>query len=63
MRVSPPRVTPQVEAAPRPSAGSPGADAHRQTGFVLGEEVDLVVNGLWIEGQVVDLSAGARFRK
>ena len=41
MRVSPPRFTPTAMGAPRPPAGTPGADAHRQTGFVLGEEVDI----------------------
>lgn len=63
MRVSPPKVFGEAVAAGKPPAGSAGAqDAYRQTGFVLGAEVDLVVSGLALEGQVADTSSGAKFR-
>jgi len=62
MRVSPPRVFPEAAGAPRPAAGSPGADAHRQAGFVLGNEVDSVLLGLELEGEVAAASAGSKFR-
>ena len=63
MRVSPPKVFGEAVAAGKPPAGSAGAqDAYRQTGFVLGAEVDLVVSGLALEGQVADASSGAKFR-
>lgn len=62
MRVSPPKVFPEALGAPRPAAGTPGADAHRQIGFVLGNEVELVLLGLEAEGEVAAASAGAKFR-
>lgn len=37
-------------------------DAHRQTGFVLQGDVDLVLDGLNGEGAVAQLAAGAKFR-
>lgn len=61
-RVSPPRIVPQPEAAPRPPAGSPSADAYRQTSFVLGDDIALVLEGLSIEGAVANASAGAKYR-
>ena len=63
MRVSPPKVFPGVSGAPRPAPGSPAADAFRQTGFVLGGEVDLVLRGLALESSVAEASAGAKYRK
>lgn len=64
MRVSPPRISPVATRSSRPPADPPGpADAHRQSGFVLGGEIDLVVEGLNLEGAVAEASAGARFRK
>ncbi|MCK9519424.1 MAG: hypothetical protein M0R74_10455 [Dehalococcoidia bacterium] len=62
MRVSPPRIIPQVSLAPKPPLAAPGADAYRQTGFVLGKDLDLIVRGLEIEGQVAEASSGAKFR-
>lgn len=63
MRVSPPRVTLQPARAPRPPAGSPSADAHRQAGFVLGGDLDLAIEGLELEGAIVEASTGAAYRK
>ena len=62
MRIAPPRVTPEALPAPKPPAGSPGADAYRQTSFVLGGEVDAILTALNAEGTVAAASAGARFR-
>jgi hypothetical protein len=62
MRVSPPRIVPQVSRAAKPPLASPGADAYRQTGFVLGRDVDLVVRGLELEGAIAEASSGAKFR-
>lgn len=41
---------------------SPSADAHRQTGFVLGGDLDLIVRGLELEANVVEASSGAKHR-
>ncbi len=62
-RVSPPRIHPEAERSSRPPAGSAGSvDAHRQTTFVLGETVDLVLNGLRLESAVASEAAGSRYR-
>jgi len=62
-RVSPPRVHPEAERSSRPPAGSAGSvDAHRQTTFVLGETVDLVLEGLRLESAVASEAAGSRYR-
>lgn len=42
------------------AAGS--ADAYRQTGFVLGKDIDMVVRGLELEGAIADASSGSKFR-
>ena len=62
-RVSPPRVHPEAERSSRPPAGSAGSvDAHRQTAFVLGETVELVLDGLRLESAVASEAAGSRYR-
>jgi hypothetical protein len=62
-RVSPPRIHPEAERSSRPPAGSAGSvDAHRQTAFVLGETVDLVLEGLRLESAVAEEAAGSRYR-
>ena len=62
-RVSPPRVFPDATHAPRPPAEAGGAaDAFRQARFVLGPDLDLVLQGLQIEGQIASAAAGAKFR-
>jgi len=62
-RVSPPRVYPEAERSSRPPAGAAGsADAHRQTSFVLGETVELVLDGLRLESAVAGEAAGSRYR-
>lgn len=62
-RVSPPNVFPLAAGAPKPPMGASGADAHRQTGFVLGGEVELVLRGLSLEGACAEATSGAKFRK
>jgi hypothetical protein len=62
VRVSPPRVFPAAAPAPRPPAGDPATDAHRQAGFVLGGEIDLAVRGLELEGAVAAASSDAKHR-
>ncbi|MCC6383246.1 MAG: hypothetical protein IT304_12125 [Dehalococcoidia bacterium] len=62
MRVSPPRVFPTPVAAVRPPLGSPAADAYRQTGFVLGGEVETILAGLAAEGEMAAASADAKHR-
>lgn len=62
-RVSPPNVFPLAAGAPKPPMAAPGADAHRQTGFVLGAEVELVLRGLSLEGACAEATSGAKFRK
>ena len=63
MRVSPPRVFPAAARAPRPPAEMEGAaDAHRQTAFTLGDELDHALAGLRLESAVAEASAGARHR-
>lgn len=62
-RVAPPRVFPEAAAAPRPPQGFAGAvEAHRQTSFALGPEVELVVEGLNLEGRAAEASSDARHR-
>ncbi len=64
VRVAPPRVFPSATRAAKPPAEAQGsADAYRQATFVLGAEVDLVLRGLNLEGQVAEASRGAKFRK
>lgn len=63
-RVSPPRVFSQATRAAKPPIDAAGsADAYRQTTFVLGEEVELVLEGLRLEGALAEASSGAKFRK
>ncbi|MEX2081074.1 MAG: hypothetical protein WEC33_05615, partial [Dehalococcoidia bacterium] len=63
-RVSPPRVFPVATRAARPPAAPPGpADAHRQTGFVLGPEADHVLALLNAEGRIAEVSSAASYRK
>lgn len=63
-RVSPPRVSPLATRASRPPLEAAGsADAYRQTSFVLGEEVELVIDGLNLEGAIAEASSGAKYRK
>lgn len=62
-RVSPPRIFPAATRAARPPADAGGsADAHRQSGFVLGDEIDAVLRGLNLEGAIAQASAGAKYR-
>lgn len=63
MRVSPPRVFPVATAAAKPplDAGA-SVDAFRQTTFVLGADVELVVQGLNAEGALAEASSAAPFR-
>ena len=62
-RVSPPRIYPEAERSSRPPAGAAGsADAHRQTSFILGETVDLLLDGLRLESAVASEAAGSRYR-
>ena len=63
MRVSPPRISYEASRSPRPPAAEPGSDAHRQTGFVLGAEVETVLNALALEGDLAERLSGAKFRK
>jgi hypothetical protein len=62
-RVSPPRVFPRATRSAKPPIDAAGsADAYRQTSFVLGAAVDLVVRGLNLEGAVAEASSGAKHR-
>ncbi len=63
-RVSPPRVSAVATRAPKPPLDAGGsADAYRQTSFLLGEEVELVIEGLNLEGAVAMATSGAKYRK
>ncbi|OAI41283.1 hypothetical protein AYO38_04010 [bacterium SCGC AG-212-C10] len=63
LRMSPPRVFPETTGAAKPPMGAAGsADTYRQTGFVLGNEVDAILRGLEVEGAAAEASAGAKFR-
>lgn len=62
-RVSPPRVTPVATRAAKPPAEAAGsADAYRQTTFVLGAEVDAILDGLNLEGAIAEASSGSKYR-
>lgn len=63
MRVSPPKVFPVATGASKPPAEAPGsADAYRQTGFVLGEEVEAILRGLNLEGEAAQRAAEPKRR-
>lgn len=63
LRVSPPRVFPRATGAAKPPLDAAGsADAYRQTGFVLGAAVDLVLQGLNFEGDIAQASSDAKHR-
>ncbi|MGH2632174.1 MAG: hypothetical protein ACRDG3_02085 [Tepidiformaceae bacterium] len=63
MRVSPPRIFPHATRAAKPPMGADGsADAFRQLGFVLGDDVELVLQGLNLEGAVAEASSAAKYR-
>ncbi|MGH2608923.1 MAG: hypothetical protein ACRDHF_07500 [Tepidiformaceae bacterium] len=63
IRVSPPKIFPQVARAPKPPADAGGsADAYRQTAFVLGADVDLVLRGLELEAAIAEASSDAKHR-
>jgi hypothetical protein len=62
-RVSPPRIFPVATRSSRPPAEATGsADAYRQASFVLGEDVELVLGGLNLEGEIAQASSGSKFR-
>ncbi len=62
-RISPPRVDPRATRSPRPPAELAGSsNAYRQLSFILGEEADLVVEGLSLEGEFAQAASGAKFR-
>lgn len=63
MRISSPRVFPQATRAAKPPADAAGSvDAYRQTGFVLGKDIDLALRGLELEGAIASASSAAKFR-
>ncbi len=63
LRVSPPRIFPAASRASRPPAEAAGAaDAYRQASFVLGDEIDVILRGLNLEGAIAEASRGAKFR-
>jgi hypothetical protein len=61
-RVSPPRIFPVATGAAKPPLTAPGADAYRQTTFVLGPEVEAVLHALNLEGSAAEAASGAKFR-
>lgn len=62
-RVSPPRVFPAATRSARPPAEAAGsADAHRQAGFVLGNEIDLLLQALEIESGIARQASTSRYR-
>jgi hypothetical protein len=64
LRVSPPKVFPQATRSSKPPLDAAGsADAFRQTTFVLGDEVETVLDGLRIEASIAEASSGAKYRK
>ena len=63
IRVSPPKVFPVATGAAKPPPDAGGsADAFRQSNFVLGSDIDLVLEGLNAEGSAAEASSGAKFR-
>ncbi len=61
-RVSPPRISPHVARAAKPPIDSPSADAYRQTGFVLGPAIDIVLHGFELEGAIASASSDSKHR-
>lgn len=63
MRVSPPKVFPVATGAAKPPAEATGsADAYRQTGFVLGEDVEAILRGMNLEGEAAQRAAEPKRR-
>jgi hypothetical protein len=62
-RVSPPRIYPSATRAPKPSVDAAGSvDAHRQAGFVLGDEIEAVLSGLNLEGDLAKAASSSKYR-
>jgi hypothetical protein len=62
-RVAPPRVYPQASRSGKPPIAAAGStDSHRQMSFVLGTDLDLLLQGLELEGSLADAASGSRFR-
>ncbi len=62
-RVSPPRVTPGATRAGKPPLDAAGsADSYRQTTFVLGRDLDLLLRGFALEGSIGEASADSKHR-
>jgi len=63
MRVSPPRISPQASRSGKPPMAVAGsADAYRQSSFVLGGDLDLLLQGLELEGSLAEAASGAKYR-
>ncbi len=63
MRVSPPRISPQASRSGKPPMAVAGsADAYRQSSFVLGGDLDLLLQGLELEGHLAEAASGAKYR-
>lgn len=62
-RVSPPRITAAASRSGKPPMAVAGsADAHRQTSFVLGSDLDLLLQGFELEGSIAEAASGAKYR-
>lgn len=62
-RVSPPRIYARATRAGKPSLDAEGsADAYRQTTFVLGVAVELLLQGLNLEGAIAQASSDGKHR-
>ncbi len=63
IRVSPPKVFPVATLATKPPSDVAGSlDAYRQSSFVLGPELEMVLDGLNLEGKLAEASSGSKFR-
>lgn len=63
VRVSPPKVFAAATRAAKPPLEAAGsADAYRQTTFVLGKDLELVLAGLQLEGTLAEASSGSKHR-
>lgn len=62
-RVAPPRIYPVATRAGKPSAEAAGsADAYRQTTFVLGNDIGLLLHGFALESAIAEASSDGKHR-
>jgi|GEM_PF-938279 hypothetical protein len=61
-RISPPRIFGNAARSPKPDQGTSSVDAFRQSGFLIGEEINSLLIGLNLESSIASIFSGAKYR-